>query len=101
MTIRNGIKIFPKVDYTIYESISMNFLSQLDNKSKNIISIKNNEGTKLNLINDILEKNTSIPKNNFIFTKMFINHLETLIKIITLSKYPALLEGPTSCEKQI
>ena len=51
----------------------MNFLSQLDNKSKNIISIKNNEGTKLNLINEILEKNISIPKNNFILTKMFIN----------------------------
>ena len=34
----------------------MNFLNQLDNKSKNIISIKNNEGTKLNLINEILEK---------------------------------------------
>ena len=90
ITIRNGIKIFPKVDYTIYESISMNFLNQLDNKSKNIISIKNNEGTKLNLINEILEKNISIPKNNFILTKMFINHLETLIQIITLSKYPAL-----------
>ena len=68
----------------------MNFLNQLDNKSKNIISIKNNEGTKLNLINEKLEKNISIPKNNFILTKMFINILETLIKIITLSKYPAL-----------
>ena len=34
----------------------MNFLNQLVNKSKNIISIKNNEGTKLNLINEILEK---------------------------------------------
>ena len=56
MRIRNGIKIIPKVDYTIYESISMNFLNQLVNKSKNIISIKNNEGTKLNLINEILEK---------------------------------------------
>ena len=79
----------------------MNFLSQLDNKSKNIISIKNNEGTKLNLINEILEKNISIPKNNFILIKMFINDLETLIKIITLSNYVILLEGPTNCEKQI
>ena len=79
----------------------MNFLNQLVNKSKNIISIKNNEGTKLNLINEILEKNISVPKNNFILTKMFINHLETLIQIITLSNYVILLEGPTSCEKQI
>ncbi len=99
ITIRNGIKIFPKVDYAIYESISMNFLSQLDNKSKNILSIKNNDGTKLNLINEILEKNISDPKNNFILTKMFINHLETLIQIITLSDYAVLLEGPTSCGK--
>ena len=68
----------------------MNFLNQLVNKSKNIISIKNKEITHLNLINEILEKNISIPKNNFILTKMFINHLETLIKIITFSKYPAL-----------
>ena len=30
---------------------------------------------------------------------MFINHLETLIKIITLSNYVILLEGPTSCGK--
>ena len=78
------------IQLMLNKSISINFLSQLDNKSKNIISIKNNEGTKLNLINEILEKNISIPKNNFILTKMFINHLETLIKIITFSKYPAL-----------
>ena len=30
---------------------------------------------------------------------MFINHLETLIQIITLSDYAVLLEGPTSCGK--
>ena len=30
---------------------------------------------------------------------MFINHSETLIKIITLSNYVILLEGPTSCGK--
>ena len=48
-----------------------------------------------------LKKNISVPKNNFILTKMFINHLETLIQIITLSNYVILLEGPTSCGKQI
>ena len=68
-------------------------------KSKNIISIKNNEGTKLNLINEIIEKNISIPKNNFILTKMFINHLETLIQIITFSNYAVELKGHTSCGK--
>ena len=32
---------------------------------------------------------------------MFINHLETLIKIITLSNYVVELKGPTNCEKQV
>ena len=99
LTIRNGIKIFPNIDYAIYESISMNFLSQMDDKSKSILSIKNQEITHLNLINEILEKNSSNPKNNFILTKTFINHLKTLIQIITLSNYAVLLEGPTSCGK--
>ena len=56
----------------------MNFLSQIDNKSKNNLSIKNIEKKKINLLNEILEKNIlkeeNENKNNFILTRTFIEH---------------------------
>ena len=101
VTIRNGLKIFKKTEIAIYESISMNFLSQIDNSSKNLLPIKY-EQTQLNLAKEIISKEKStekIGKKNFILTPMFIKHLETLIQIVSLSEYAVLLEGPTSCGK--
>ena len=79
----------------------MNFISQIDNSSKNLLPIKY-EQTQLNLAKEIISKEKSTEKNskkNFILTPMFIKHLETLIQIVTLSEYAVLLEGPTSCGK--
>ena len=99
VTIRNGIKVFKKTEIAIYESLSMNFISQMDDNSKNLLSIKYNE-TQLNLAKEIINKEkNSENKNNFILTPMFIKHLETLIQIVSLSNYAVLLEGPTSCGK--
>ena len=102
VTIRNGIKIFKKTEIAIYESLSMNFISQMDNNSKNLLSIKYNE-TQLNLAKEIINKENNTEnrnnKNNFVLTPMFISHLQTLIQIVTLSDYAVLLEGPTSCGK--
>ena len=101
VTIRNGLKIFKKTETAIYESLSMNFISQIDNSSKNLLPIKY-EQTQLNLAKEIISKEKSTEKNskkNFILTPMFIKHLETLIQIVTLSEYAVLLEGPTSCGK--
>ena len=101
VTIRNGLKIFKKTETAIYESLSMNFISQIDNSNKNLLPIKY-EQTHLNLAKEIILKEKSTEKNskkNFILTPMFIKHLETLIQIVTLSEYAVLLEGPTSCGK--
>ena len=101
VTIRNGLKIFKKTETAIYESLSMNFISQIDNSSKNLLPIKY-EQTQLNLAKEIISKEKNTEKNskkNFILTPMFIKHLETLIQIVTLSEYAVLLEGPTSCGK--
>ena len=102
VTIRNGIQIFKKTEIAIYESLSMNFISQMDNNSKNLLKIKYS-GTQLALAKEIINKEKSDEnknnKNNFILTPMFINHLETLIQIVYLSDYAVLLEGPTSCGK--
>ena len=101
LTIRNGLKIFKKTDTAIYESLSMNFISQIDTQSKSLLSIKYDQ-TSLNLAKEIISKEKSTEKNgkkNFILTPMFIKHLETLIQIVTLSEYAVLLEGPTSCGK--
>jgi midasin len=99
VTIRNGIKVFKKTEIAIYESLSMNFISQMDDNSKNLLSIKYNE-TQLKRAKEIINKEkNSENKNNFILTPMFIKHLETLIQIVSLSNYAVLLEGPTSCGK--
>ena len=102
VTIRNGIKLFKKTETAIYESLSMNFISQMDNNSKNLLSIKYEE-TQLSLAKEIINKEKNDEnknnKNNFILTPMFIKHLETLIQIVSLSDYAVLLEGPTSCGK--
>ena len=101
VTIRNGLKIFKKTEIAIYESLSMNFISQIDNSSKNLLPIKY-EQTQLNLAKEIISKEKNSEKKgkkNFILTPMFINHLETLIQIVSLSEYAVLLEGPTSCGK--
>ena len=102
VTIRNGLKIFKKTDIAIYESLSMNFLSQIDEQSKSLLSLSYSQ-TQLNLAKEIINKETNTEKigikKNFILTPMFIKHLETLIQIVTLSEYAVLLEGPTSCGK--
>ena len=101
VTIRNGLKIFKKTETAIYESLSMNFISQIDNNSKSLLPIKY-EQTQLNLAKEIILKEKSTEKKgkkNFILTPMFIKHLETLIQIVSLSEYAVLVEGPTSCGK--
>jgi midasin len=78
----------------------MNFISQINKESFNLLSIKNwNFDIKFdNLISyfniSILNNN-----NNFILTETFKTHLKTLLLIIKLSNYAVLLEGPTSVGK--
>ena len=125
MTIKNGL-VFYDPKHAISQAILMNFLSQMSNESANnilkefsymIIASQNNTiapyfNKKFNLefnknyINimgyPIRKEYYSKPTedlNYFIKTSMFENHLYNLLRIITMTNYAVLLEGPTSCGK--
>ncbi len=100
ISIRNGIKIFKNLDFCIYQSIFMNFISQINKDSFNLLSIKNwNFNINFDNLISIFNISISNNNNNFILTETFKTHLKTLILIIKLSNYAVLLEGPTSVGK--
>ena len=76
----------------------MNFLSQIDNDYRKNLSVQYS-GSMLKTVSDVINYANTMENNNFILTPMFINHLTTLIQIVSLSNYAVLLEGPTSCGK--
>ena len=98
ISIRNGKSKFNSIDTAIYEAISMNFLSQIDNDYRKNLSVQYS-GSMLKTVSDVINYANTMENNNFILTPMFINHLTTLIQIVSLSNYAVLLEGPTSCGK--
>uniref|UniRef100_A0A1A9V9X2 Midasin n=1 Tax=Glossina austeni TaxID=7395 RepID=A0A1A9V9X2_GLOAU len=107
------------IERNLYESLSLSFLTQLDSNSHNmvqqLIQSRMLSDTKAILKQEIPKPNDSClnfegywiekgPKelqecSNYILTGSVRNNLKDLARIISIGKFPVLLQGPTSAGK--
>uniref|UniRef100_A0A1B0BC17 Midasin n=1 Tax=Glossina palpalis gambiensis TaxID=67801 RepID=A0A1B0BC17_9MUSC len=107
------------IERNLYESLSLSFLTQLDSNSHNtvlqLIQTRMLSDTKAILKQQIPKPSDSClnfegywiekgPKelqecSNYILTESVRNNLKDLARIISIGKFPVLLQGPTSAGK--
>ncbi|XP_037888619.1 midasin [Glossina fuscipes] len=107
------------IERNLYESLSLSFLTQLDSNSHNtvlqLIQTRMLSDTKAILKQQIPKPSDSClnfegywiekgPKelqecSNYILTESVRNNLKDLTRIISIGKFPVLLQGPTSAGK--